>query len=57
MDAVMWNMVERAGWTFAQAFLSVFVLSDLATAQSAMLAGAAAVLSMVKTMVRDHSGA
>ena len=38
------NMLERAAWTFAQAFLAVFVISDLASAKTALVAAAAAAL-------------
>ena len=50
------NMFERAAWTFAQAFLAVFVVSDLASARSAIIAGIAAALSVVKTYARDRVG-
>ena len=52
----MSNMLERAAWTFAQAFLAVFVVSDLASAKSAVIAGIAAALSVVKTYARDRVG-
>jgi len=42
------QMLERAAATFAQAFLSVFVVSDMSTASTALTAGVAAVLSVVK---------
>jgi len=45
----MTDMISRAGWTFAQGFLSVFVIADLATAKVAIIAGIAAALSVVKT--------
>ena len=40
-------MLERAAWTFALAFLAVFVVSDLASAKSAVVAGIAAALSVI----------
>jgi|15BtaG_2_1085339.scaffolds.fasta_scaffold03702_7 hypothetical protein len=43
------DMISRAGWTFVQGFLSVFVIADLATAKVAIIAGIAAALSVVKT--------
>ena len=49
-------MFERAAWTFAQAFLAVFMVSDLASARSAAVAGIAAALSVVKTYARDRVG-
>ena len=48
------NMLERAAWTFAQAFLAVFVVSDLASAKSAAVAGIAAALSVIKTYAQDR---
>lgn len=44
------DIAERALWTFVQGFLSVFTLTDLSTARAALLAGAMAVLSAVKSM-------
>ena len=52
----MSNMFERAAWTFAQAFLAVFVVSELASAKSAVIAGIAAALSVVKTYAQDRVG-
>jgi hypothetical protein len=49
-------MFERAAWTFAQAFLAVFMVSELASARSAAIAGIAAALSVVKTYARDRVG-
>ena len=50
-------MFERAAWTFAQAFLAVFVVSDLASARSAVVAGLAAAISVVKTYAKDKVAA
>ena len=50
------NMFERAAWTFAQAFLAVFVVSELASAKAAVIAGIAAALSVVKTYAQDRVG-
>jgi len=47
------DMIERAAWTFAQAFLAVFVVSDLASAKTAAAAAVAATLSVVKTYARE----
>ena len=47
------DMLERAAWTFAQAFLAVFVVSDLASARSAAVAGIAAAISVIKTYAKD----
>jgi len=46
-------MIERAVWTFAQAFLAVFVISDLASAKTAVVAAVAATLSVVKTYAQE----
>jgi hypothetical protein len=46
--------LERAAWTFAQAFLAVFIISDLASAKTALVAGVAAALSVVKTYAQDR---
>ena len=43
------DMISRAGWTFIQGFLSIFVIADLAPAKVAVIAGVAAALSVVKT--------
>ena len=47
-------MFERAAWTFAQAFLAVFVVSELASAKSAAIAGIAAALSVIKPYATDR---
>lgn len=43
------DLVERAAWTFVQAALAVLVVGDTATYKAALVAGVAAVLSIVKT--------
>ena len=45
------DIFERALLTFAQAFLATFVVTDLATSKSAGLAGASALLSLLKGVV------
>tara|TARA_R100000808_G_scaffold3911_1_gene13310 strand:+ start:472 stop:663 length:192 start_codon:yes stop_codon:yes gene_type:complete len=47
------DMLERAAWTFAQSFLGVFVVADLSSAKGAGVAGLAAVVSVLKTFVKD----
>ena len=47
------DVLERAGWTFAQAFLGVFVVADLSSAKGAGVAGLAAAVSVLKTIVKD----
>lgn len=50
MKATVLDITERAAWTFVQGFLSVFTLTDLSTARTALLAGAMALLSAVKSV-------
>ena len=55
------DIVERAGWTFAQTFLSLFVFSgalsaDLASAKVAAFAGIAAAISVLKGVVATQVG-
>ena len=52
----MTNLMERAGWTFAQAFLAVFVVGDQGTLKVAVIAGVAAALSIVKTYAKGRVG-
>ena len=46
------DIVERSVATFLQAFLSVFVVTDLSTAKAAWAAGVAAVLAVVKSAAK-----
>ena len=55
MDSMM-NMIERAGWTFVQAFLAVFVVGDQGPLKVAAIAGLAAGLSVVKTYAKERKG-
>ena len=50
------DIVERAAWTFAQAFLAVFSVADLATARAAAVAGVAAAISVLKGVVATQVG-
>lgn len=43
------DVLERTAATFAFTFLSVFSLTDLSTAKDAAIAGAAAVITVVKS--------
>jgi|TARA_R110000744_G_scaffold297031_1_gene406868 hypothetical protein len=52
----MRNMIERAGWTFVQAFLAVFVIGDQATLKVALIGAVAAALSVVKTYAVERKG-
>ena len=49
------DIMERSGWTFVQAFLAVFVIGDQGTLKVALIAGAAAALSVVKGYERIAS--
>ena len=51
MDSLK-DVLERAAWTFAQAFLGVFLISDLATFKGAGIAGLAAAISVAKTFIK-----
>lgn len=42
------DLAERAAMTFAQAFLAVYTIGDMASAKAGAVAGGAAVLSMLK---------
>lgn len=52
----MSNMFERAGWTFVQAFLAVFVVGDQSTLKVALIGGIAAAMSVVKTYAKERKG-
>ena len=52
----MTNLMERAGWTFVQAFLAVFVIGDQGTLKVAVIAGVAAALSVIKTYAKGRVG-
>jgi len=47
------DKVERAAATFAQAFLSVFIISDVSTAKAAFISAGAAVLALVKAWAKE----
>ena len=46
--------LERALWTFVEAFLAVLVVTDVTTLASAGAAGLAAALVVVKDFARDR---
>lgn len=50
------DLAERALWTFAQAFASFFVVTDLGTAKVAAAAGVASVLALVKGFAASRLG-
>lgn len=55
--AQLLDIAERVGWTFAQAFLAVFVVTDLSSARTAATAGAAAAIAVIKGVVATRVGA
>ena len=50
----MKNLLERAAWTFAQAFLAIFAIDNMATVRVALIAGLAAALSVFKTYAKGR---
>ena len=50
----MSDILERAAWTFVQAFLAVYVIGDQTTLKVAAISGAAAALSAVKSYAKDR---
>ena len=50
------DIAERSVWTFLQAFLGVFVVTDLATAETAAIAGISAVIAVIKGFVATKVG-
>lgn len=44
------DVAERAAWTAVQAFLSVLVLTDVASIEAALVAAGGALISVVKTV-------
>lgn len=51
------DVCERALYTAAEAFLAVFVITDLSTVESALSAAGAALLSAVKTVIVERKQA
>lgn len=45
------DVATRAVWTFLEAFLAIFMVTDLSTAETAAVSGLGAALSVVKTFV------
>lgn len=45
------NLLERAAWTFAQAFLAVWALSNFQLTRVALIGGVAAGISALKTLI------
>lgn len=51
------DTVERAAYTAAEAFLAVFIVTDLSTVETATSAAAAALISAVKTIIVQRRAA
>lgn len=51
------DVAERAGWTFAETLLAVWVLSDLTTIRTAAISAAAAALVPIKDWVKAKRAA
>ncbi len=47
------DKLERAAATFAQAFLSVFILGDMSTTETAFVSAGAALLALVKAWCKE----
>tara|TARA_R110000824_G_scaffold342067_1_gene528529 strand:- start:5737 stop:5922 length:186 start_codon:yes stop_codon:yes gene_type:complete len=47
---------ERAAWTAVQAFTAVLVVGDASTLRTAAIAGAAALLSALKSLAKARLG-
>lgn len=47
------DLLERAAWTFAQAFVAVLLVSDQPFSKQALIAGVAAGISAIKTYVKQ----
>ena len=50
------DLLERAIWTAAQAFLAVFTVGDMASAKAAGVAAAAAAVSALKSILATQVG-
>jgi len=50
------DAIERLTFTALQAFLSVFIITDLGTVEAGLIAAAAAALSLLKSMVARTTG-
>ena len=53
---ILADVAERAAWTAAQAFLAVFLVTDVSTVKAALVAAAGAALSVVKGFVATKVG-
>lgn len=51
------NVIERAVWTWVQAFGAALIVVDVSTARDAALAGVAALVSFVKNVAAERLAA
>ena len=56
MSQIWKDRAERAVATFVQAFLAVFVVTDMSTAKSAAVAGVSAVIALLKGYAAQYVG-
>lgn len=56
MNALVKDIVERVVRTAAQAFLAVFVITDVSSAKAGLAAAAAAVLALLTGLVATQVG-
>lgn len=61
MSEEMKDMLERAAWTFVQAFLGALTINpmfgvDINALQVAVIAGCSATLSVIKTFAKNKIG-
>jgi hypothetical protein len=56
MSKLTKDIIERIFWTAVQAFLAVFIVSDISNLKAAGVAAAAAVLSAIKGLVASKVG-
>lgn len=56
MSKLTKDIIERTFWTAVQAFLAVFVITDVSSLKSAGVAAAAAVIAAVKGLAASKVG-
>lgn len=56
MSTLTKDIIERTFWTAVQAFLAVFVVTDVSTAKSAGVAAIAAIVAAVKGIAASKVG-
>jgi hypothetical protein len=56
MNKLTKDVLERTFWTAVQAFLAVFIVTDVSSLKSAAVAAAAAVIAAVKGIAASRIG-